>query len=153
PLMSFPRLAEPQVTALPQPYLLFLGDITEPDFAKTAFGLRDWETDQCIGELSLPGGTVSTGLPRMTAAEAREAGAQALVIGVANVGGVIPEHWQAALIGALEAGLDVVAGMHTHLSDIPALKAAAARLGRRLIDVRVPPPGIPTATGRKRSGK
>ena len=27
---------------LPQPYLLFLGDTTEPGYAKTAFGLRDW---------------------------------------------------------------------------------------------------------------
>ncbi len=151
--MSFPRLAEPQVTALPQPYLLFLGDITEPDFAKTAFGLRDWARDQCVGELSLPGGTVSTGLPRMSAAEAHAAGARALVIGVANVGGVIPEHWQTALIEALEAGLDLVGGMHMRLNDIPPQKAAAARLGRQLIDVRTPPPGIPTGTGRKRSGK
>jgi hypothetical protein len=27
---------------LPSPYLLFLGDVTEPLFAKTAYGLRDW---------------------------------------------------------------------------------------------------------------
>src|SRR3546814_2224374 len=27
---------------LPHPYLLFLGDTTEPSFAKTAFGLADW---------------------------------------------------------------------------------------------------------------
>lgn len=27
---------------LPKPYLLFLGDVTEAPFAKTAFGLRDW---------------------------------------------------------------------------------------------------------------
>ncbi len=151
--MSYPRLAEPQVTALPQPYLLFLGDITDADFAKTAFGLRDWAPEACIGELSLPGGTVSTGLPRMDVAQARSAGARALVIGVANVGGIIPQHWQAALIEALEAGLDLVGGMHTRLNDIPALKAAATRLGRQLIDVRTPPPGIPTGTGRKRSGK
>src|SRR5690606_475857 len=29
----------PEVETLPQPYLLFLGDITEPGYAKTAFGL------------------------------------------------------------------------------------------------------------------
>ena len=29
------------VAALPQPYLLYLGDTTEPGYAKTAFGLRD----------------------------------------------------------------------------------------------------------------
>ena len=35
----------------------------------------------------------------------------------------------------------------------PGLTAAAARRGRRLIDVRMPPPNIPIATGRKRCGK
>ena len=35
----------------------------------------------------------------------------------------------------------------------PRCASAAAPLGRRLIDVRVPPPNIPIATGRKRSGK
>ena len=49
--------------ALPQPYLLFLGDTVEPGFAKTAFGLRDWAPEKCVGEYVLPGGTVTTGLP------------------------------------------------------------------------------------------
>jgi uncharacterized NAD-dependent epimerase/dehydratase family protein len=39
------------------------------------------------------------------------------------------------------------------LADQPALQATANRCGRRLIDVRQPPPNIPIATGRKRSGK
>ena len=34
---------------LPYPYLVFLGDTTEPIFAKTAFGLRDWAPERCIG--------------------------------------------------------------------------------------------------------
>ena len=37
---------------LPRPYLLFLGDVTEAGYAKTAFGLRDWAREQCVGELS-----------------------------------------------------------------------------------------------------
>ena len=52
---------------LPQPYLLFLGDETEPGFAKTALGLKDWAPERCVGELHLPGGTVSAGLPEITA--------------------------------------------------------------------------------------
>ena len=40
--------------ALPQPYLLFLGDTVEPGFAKTAFGLRDWAPERCVGEFALP---------------------------------------------------------------------------------------------------
>src|SRR5579872_1433344 len=35
---------------LPQPYLLFLGDERDPAHAKTAFGLRDWARDRCVGE-------------------------------------------------------------------------------------------------------
>jgi uncharacterized NAD-dependent epimerase/dehydratase family protein len=138
---------------LPQPYVLFLGDTTIAGFAKTAFGLKDWAPDKCVGELRLPGATVTTGLEALTAAEAHARGARALVIGVANLGGVIPANWRASLVEALEAGLDLIAGMHMRLSDIPELAEAALRLGRQLIDVRVPPPQIPVGTGRKRSGK
>ena len=97
---------------LPQPYLLFLGDTTEPAFAKTAFGLRDWAPDRCIGEWACAGATVSTGLPRLTPAEAYAHGARGLVIGVANTGGVIAESWVPLLVEALDAGLDIVSGMH-----------------------------------------
>lgn len=143
----------PTPTALPEPYLLFLGDTTEPGYAKTAFGLRDWAPDRCIGELSIEGATVSTGLTVLTPAQAYAQGARALVIGVANAGGFIPNHWLPALIEAMEAGLDIISGMHARLDEIPALHAAATRLGRRLIDVRRPPEGIPVGNGRKRTGK
>lgn len=63
--------------ALPSPYLLFLGDTTEPDYAKTAFGLRDWAGERCVGEYVLPDGTVTTGLVAMPPAQAKAAGAQA----------------------------------------------------------------------------
>ena len=140
-------------TALPEPYLLFLGDNTEPGYAKTAFGLRDWAPERCIGELRLGSAAVSTGLTAMTPAQAHVQGARALVIGVANAGGFIPSHWLPALVEAMEAGLDIISGMHARLDAIPALHAAATRLGRRLIDVRCPPESIPIATGRKRTGK
>src|SRR5437773_4415026 len=141
------------VVDLPQPYLLFLGDITEREYAKTAFGLRDWGRERCVGEYACPGGTVSTGLPFLMPAQAVEKGARALVIGVANEGGFIADTWVPALLSALEAGLDIISGMHTRLADVPALQAAVARNNRRLIDVRRPPQNIPIATGRKRSGK
>ena len=139
--------------ALPQPYLLFLGDTVEPGFAKPAFGLRDWAPDLCIGEFALPSATVSLGLPKLTPAEATDRGATALVIGVANSGGFVAESWVPALVEALEAGLDIVSGMHAKLFRIPELRYGAERLGRRLIDIRTPPENIPIATGLKRSGK
>lgn len=138
---------------LPRPYLLFLGDATERGFAKTALSLADWAPDLCIGEYGLPGCTVTAGLPRLTPAEAREKGARALVIGVANVGGVIPDQWMDALVDALEQGFDLVSGMHAKLVSFPRLAQVAAQTGRQLIDIRTPPQGIPIATGRKRSGK
>ena len=138
---------------LPQPYLLFLGDTTEAGYAKTAFGLRDWAGERCVGEFALAGATVTTGLPALTPAEARLRGARALVIGVANAGGLIPDRWIGGLVEALEAGLDLISGMHAKLGDFPALRSAADRLGRQLIDIRTPPPRIPVASGRRRSGK
>ena len=138
---------------LPSPYLLFLGDATEPAFAKTAFGLRDWIPERCVGEWACAEATVSTGLQRLTPAAAYARGARGLVIGVAPIGGMIGDRWVPLLIEALEAGLDIVSGLHARLTDLPRLASAAARTGRRLIDVRIPPPNIPVATGRKRPGK
>jgi uncharacterized NAD-dependent epimerase/dehydratase family protein len=137
---------------IPRPYLLFLGDITEPGYAKTAFGLRDWAPEHCLAEHALPGG-LSVGLPRMDPRAAKTAGAKSMIIGVANPGGIIPQSWIPTLVEALEASLDLVGGMHAKLNDIPELKAAATDLDRRLIDVRTPPAGIPVASGRKRTGK
>jgi hypothetical protein len=86
--MNTPQPSAAVVTELPQPYLLFLGDTTEKGYAKTAFGLRDWAAERCVGEWSCGAGTVTTGLPRLTPKEARARGAKALLIGVANAGGV-----------------------------------------------------------------
>ena len=153
PIQSMPFEPVRARLILPEPYLLFLGDVTEPGYAKTAYGLRDWAPDKCVGEWALAGATVTTGLPRLAPAAAVAAGAKALVIGIANSGGVIPPGWFPALVQALEAGLDVVSGMHVRLDEVPQLRLAAGALGRRLIDVRRPPPDIPVGTGRKRPGR
>ncbi len=139
--------------ALPSPYLLFLGDVTAPAYAKTAFGLRDWAGDRCVGEFALPRGSVTTGLPRLTPAEARLRGARAMVIGVAIEGGQIAPDWLPVLIEAIDAGLDLVSGMHQRLGDIAVLAAASQRTGVRLIDIRVPPAVIPIGSGARRPGK
>jgi uncharacterized NAD-dependent epimerase/dehydratase family protein len=138
---------------LPTPYLLFVGDVRERGYAKTAFGLKDWAPDKCIGECASDPQAVTTGLPRMTPAEAASRGARSLVVAVANSGGYIPPAWQPMLVEALEAGLDIISGMHVRLADLPGLAEAAWRNGRRLIDVRTPPANSPVATGRTRSGR
>ena len=146
-------LAQHAASGLPSPYLLFLGDTTEAGYAKTAFGLRDWAAERCIGEYALPGATVTTGLARLSPAEARSRGAQSMVIGVANSGGFIADDWIPALLEALDAGLHIISGMHARLGEISVLREAARRAGRQLIDVREPPDGIPIGTGLKRRGK
>ena len=138
---------------LRQPYLLYLGDATVRSDCKTAFGLRDWCREAVLAEWSHPAGSVTLDLPRLTPREAAAKGAGSLVVGVAPTGGSLPEHWLDDLEGALEAGLDVVSGMHTRLTSFPKLVRAAERAGRRLVDVRHLGGTFPVATGRKRTGK
>jgi len=137
---------------LPQPYLLFIGDVTEPRFAKTALGLRDWAPERCVGQVRTSREAVSLDLPELSFSEAHRRGARAVVIGAAPIGGAISPQWIAYLVEALDAGLDLISGMHTKLAEIPALASAAARNERRLYDVRTPPDRLPTGNGRKRSG-
>jgi uncharacterized NAD-dependent epimerase/dehydratase family protein len=151
--LQISQAGESQAMDLPHPYLLFLGDSTEKGYAKTAFGLRDWARDRCVGEWSCGAATVTTDLLRLTPKEARARGAKSLVIGVANMGGVISDSWLPSLIEALESGLDIISGMHARLGDVPQLKSTAERHGRRLIDVRTPPRNIPISSGIKRSGR
>jgi uncharacterized NAD-dependent epimerase/dehydratase family protein len=137
---------------LRKPYLLYLGDARRPTDAKTACGLRDWCPDDVIGEWSLPTATVSVGVPRRSPSEAASRGAGSLVIGVAPVGGTIPEAWLPDLLAAIDVGLDLVSGMHTRLTSFPTLVAAAAARGVALHDVRHADRAFPAATGRKRTG-
>lgn len=135
------------------PYLIFLGSETDETYAKTGAGIAQWSPEKCMGQFHLEGGTVDLGLAEHTIASAAKAGAKSLLIGTAVVGGAIPESWTSVLVEAMEHGLDIVAGVHTRLNDIPALKEAAEKNKVSLVDVRVPPTNLPVGTGRKRSGK
>lgn len=140
-------------TPLPSPFLVFLGDVATPPLAKTAFGVRDWRRRDVVGQARLPGCGVDLEVAELTPTEAAARGARALLIGVAPIGGAIPPAWVPCLAAALAAGLDLISGLHTRLADIPELRAAADRLGRRLYDVRHANRAFPIATGARRSGK
>jgi uncharacterized NAD-dependent epimerase/dehydratase family protein len=101
----------------------------------------------------LPGGTVDIGLPRLTPAEAVAQGARSMLIGIAPVGGKISPQWIAPICEAIEAGLDIVSGMHTRLGSVEAIRETAARCGRTLHDVRHSEVRFPVGTGVRRSGK
>ncbi len=136
-----------------KPYLLFLGDAADQLAAKTAQGVKDWREGDCVGQLRMDGCNADTGLDDVTIEDACRAGAKTLVAGVANRGGLVSQAWIAVLLEALEAGLDLAAGLHNRLADIPELKEAADRLGRSIFDVRHPSGTYPVATGDKRTGK
>jgi len=135
------------------PYLILIGDLTDSINAKTGQGLVDWRPDLVAGQLRFAGSQVDLGVPDMSIAEAAEAGVKSLVIGVAPIGGVVPDSWWASIEEAARAGLDIVSGLHFRLADFPAVVAAAKASGAHLIDVRTPPSNLPIGTGKKRPGK
>jgi uncharacterized NAD-dependent epimerase/dehydratase family protein len=141
------------MTEFHSPFVVFFGDIANDIYAKTGLGLVQWRRADCLGQVRLPGCGVDAGVADLGVREARARGARALIVGSAAVGGGIPESWITTLREAAAAGLDIVAGLHIRLASLPGLEAAAAGGGARLIDVRVPPAGLPVGTGRKRSGR
>lgn len=54
-------------------------------------------------------------------------------------GGVLPADFRGQISAALDAGLDVVSGLHTWLSEDEEFNRRAAAVGARLIDLRKPP--------------
>ncbi|NVK56574.1 MAG: DUF1611 domain-containing protein [Alteromonadaceae bacterium] len=138
---------------LPSPYLLFIGQATDPLSIKMAKSAADWSPEKCIGEYSLPGCTVSTGLPSMSIQEGAQQGAKGFVLGFANSGGVLDASLIDSILEALEAGMDIINGLHDKLADIPEVAAKAADLGRKLIDIRHPTTKFKTGNGMPRRGK
>lgn len=135
------------------PYLLFLGDAPDQLAAKVAQGIKDWRPENAVAQYRMDGCNADLGIADMTLAQARDAGAKTLVIGVANRGGVISAAWKAVLIEAIEMGFDLASGLHNLLNDEPDLVAVAEKHGRQLFDVRIPTVDYPIANGKKRSGK
>lgn len=135
------------------PYLIFFGDVREHLNAKTGLGIVHWAPDRCAGQMKLPGCPVESGLPNLSVAEALGSGVRTVIIGVAPTGGQLQDNWLPPLLDLASAGVDIAAGLHSKLSEIPELARAAHVSGARLIDVRVPPAGLPCGTGRRRAGK
>jgi uncharacterized NAD-dependent epimerase/dehydratase family protein len=138
---------------LKTPYLILVGEEDDPTFAKTGIGIVQWRPDLVAGQIRFGDCKVDLGVPDMSVDEAVSAGVGSLIIGVAPVGGAIPESWWDVIEQAARAGLDVVCGLHVKLSERQAVVEAAKASGARLVDVRVPPKNLPVGTGKKRSGR
>jgi uncharacterized NAD-dependent epimerase/dehydratase family protein len=77
----------------------------------------------------------------------------AVLIGIAPSGGRLPADWHAWLAEALDAGCDIVSGLHTFLGDDPVLAEKARRNGRTISDLRKPPADLPVASGLAKEGE
>jgi uncharacterized NAD-dependent epimerase/dehydratase family protein len=133
----------------------------EPHYGKTAMGVIRYGRDEVVAVID---STTAPGFvdPRLgprsripivgTLGETLPFDPEALLIGVATAGGGIPPDWRPILVDALEAGLDLINGLHVFLADDPELAALAERAGRRIYDVRRPPEGIGVASGARHRG-
>ena len=135
------------------PYLLFLGDARDQLAAKTANGVRVWRPDWCLGQFRLQGCEADCSVPDMSVEEAAAAGVKTVILGVVSRGGIIPETWISQLVKALDLGMDIASGLHTRITQVPELYAAAEKNGRSLHDVRHPTRDFDVGNGIKRGGK
>jgi len=82
-----------------------------------------------------------------TLREALDAGAGALLVGVAPTGGKLDPAWRATLLEAIAAGVHIEAGLHTQLHEDAELRRAATRAGVALRDLRAAPPDLTVPAG------
>lgn len=134
------------------PYLLYLGDAPDELSIKTARGLAQWRPELCLGQYRGPACKSWLDLPDMSFAEAKAAGADTMILGIANAGGVMPPEMVADVVAAIEAGLNIASGLHKRLVSNPEIAAAAQRHGAELFDARYFGPSIGVGKGRPRRG-
>lgn len=138
---------------IPGPFLLYLGRSTDSVGIKTSRGLANFRRADCVGEFRHDDCPLTLGLPRLGIAEAVAVGARTLVLGIANSGGTLGRDLTNDAASALEAGLNVAAGLHHRLRDQPRLVALADQRGLKLFDVRDPPSNLAVGSGYKRPGR
>ncbi|WP_448663357.1 N-acetyltransferase DgcN [Sphingomonas sp. CJ20] len=137
---------------IPAPYLLYLGHSNDAVGIKTSRGLAIFRPEDCVGEFRYDDCRLTLDLPRLTIMEAAAAGARTLVLGIANSGGTMGADLVADALAALEAGMNVAAGLHQRLRDVPELAARARELGLQLFDVRDAPADLKVGNGYARAG-
>jgi uncharacterized NAD-dependent epimerase/dehydratase family protein len=145
----------PQITSESRIALL-MHDNLVGGYGKMGLGLlRYSEADiTAVVDSQNAGGDIPTltGIPRpspivATVAEAAQRGADTLVLGVANPGGILPPDWWEEIKIGLRAGMSLVNGLHAPLADHPEL-APLVQSGRFIWDVRREPENLVNGMGR-----
>ncbi|MFC4447926.1 DUF1611 domain-containing protein [Halorussus aquaticus] len=125
-----------------------------PDRAKTAVGLlryADYEVEAVL-DRDNAGKRVSDLVPDVQdapiVAEMADAPeVDALVIGIAPIGGGFDESWRSDVTTALERGCDLISGLHYFLEDDEEFARLAAENDADIWDVRNPPEDLTVAQG------
>lgn len=85
-----------------------------------------------------------------TVADGVARGADALMVGIAVNGGVLPPAARAAIKESIEHGMEIWNGLHTFVADDLELGPLAKKRGVAIHDVRRPPADLPVGGGRVR---
>ncbi|CAN5397172.1 DUF1611 domain-containing protein [soil metagenome] len=80
-------------------------------------------------------------------AEALKYKPEAILIGITPAGGQLPDDMKQIILQAIEAGLDVYAGLHDFIEEDSEIAAAAKRKGVKLWDIRRPGKKLPVGGG------
>jgi D-glutamate N-acetyltransferase len=84
-------------------------------------------------------GDIGEGIPVVQdIREALQYAPDTLLIGIAPMGGALPASWKWQLLTAIDAGLDIVSGLHVFLAEDEELRSAAEKRGVTIWDVRRP---------------
>ncbi|MFB6105079.1 MAG: DUF1611 domain-containing protein [Halobacteriaceae archaeon] len=126
-----------------------------PDSAKTAVGILRYADHDVVAVLDRDhaGDRVADHLPDVQDApivagmDAVTTAVDALIIGIAPIGGGFEESWRPDVRTAIERGCDVIAGLHYFLEDDEEFAALAADHDVELWDVRRPPPDLTVSDG------
>ena len=118
-------------------------------YGKTTYGVIRYAVDPVVVVLdSTRAGEDVEGIPVVaTVADALAYEPTVALVGVAVAGGRLPPVWRGILRDAIDAGLDVEAGMHEFLADDPEFAALARERGVELRDYRRPPGDLSVPTG------
>jgi uncharacterized NAD-dependent epimerase/dehydratase family protein len=119
-------------------------------YGKTATGVIRYGNDQVVAVIdsTKAGQTVAQALGASFGEdipvvrdinEALEYRPDTLLIGIAPMGGALPQEWRWQLLKAIDAGLNIVSGLHFFISDDEELRLAAEKRGVMIWDVRRPP--------------
>ena len=122
------------------------GFLADPSAGKTAHGVMRFRPEEIavVVDSHYSGKRVSDVVPSLrcnapivaSVADALPYKPTSLLVGVATHGGALPPHLRERVLTAIDAGLEIVNGLHQFLSADPEFVARAQKSGARLWDVR-----------------